>query len=471
MVCYKLSTGLSVERDKYMLQYHSTFLLFQDISEITPEKLFLGDLVEDGGKYFYSSANVFHVLEEAGTVRQGPSKTDERELPNRLTADRVYAYPCRSWPVSLQEWMVRKRKHGWPSPHLMMMAMSKGCFLVPVGHKLSDNSDLEWRLSPSLAERMLMFSLSETHIKCYVLLKHIVKYIVKPILGPSLTSFHCKTAVLTLAERTPWDMWIPDRLMECMDMCLGLIISWCRAGWCPNYLLPRENLFAGRMNTQKLADLMEILLTVYDSRWRIMLILGDWGLGEALELAFTGCPYLLSNNVEATVLSLVPGVKIECISNESYFEKALRRTEKAVESFVCHQWPVELAIQAQQILIDADDPDTETCFQKLVKAYQRLNDDKERLTDILVQDVLVAIMPIICLFIGCVISALPGRRENAFWWSMVYKEWTQQSFKQYRIMASLKLATVLLFRGVEFDGILQLGGRLLEKLDAIHMAF
>ena len=346
VVRYKLSTGLSVERDKYLLQYHSTFLLFQDISEITHEKLFLGDLVEDGGKYFYSSANVFHVLEEAGTVRQGPSKTDERELPNRLTADRVYAYPCRSWPVSLQEWMVRKRKHGWPSPHLMMTAMSKGCFLVPVGHKLSDNSDLEWRLSPSLAERMLMFSLSETHIKCYVLLKHIVKYIVKPILGPSLTSFHCKTAVLTLAERTPWDMWTPDRLMECMDMCLGLIISWCRAGWCPNYLLPRENLFAGRMNTQKLADLMEILLTVYYSRWRILLILDDWGLGEALELAFTGCPYLLSNNVDATASSLVPGVEIECMSNERYFEKALRRTEKAVESFVCHQWPVELAIQA-----------------------------------------------------------------------------------------------------------------------------
>ena len=406
-------------------------------------------------------------MEETGTVRQGPSKADEHEYPNRLTADRVYAYPCRSWPAAFQEWVVRKREYGWPNAYLMMMSMSKGYFLVPVGHKLSDSSDVEWRLSPSLAERMLMFSLTDTHIKCYVLLKHIVKYLVKPILGPSLTSFHCKTAVLTLAERTPWEMWTPERLMECMDMCLRQIISWCRAGWCPNYLLPKENLFAGRMNTRRLTNLMTILLTVYNSQWRIILAFHDWGLSEAIQVAFTGYPYLLSNDEEDAVPQSVPGVKLECKSIGSYFEKALKRTEKAVESFVCHQWSVELAINVQQILIDADDPDAESCFKKLVKAYQKLSEDKERLTEALVQDVLVSIMPVICLYIGCVISSLPGRRGNAFWWNRVYAEWIQPCFKQYKILGSLKLATILLSRGEEFDRIVKLAQRLIDKLDGM----
>ena len=443
------------------------FLLFQDISEITPEKLALGDLVEENGNYFYSSTNVFRVLEETGTVRQGPSKADEREYPGRLTADRVYSYPCRSWPIALCGWTIRKREYGWPNEFLIMMSMSKGCFLVPVGHKLSDSSDVEWRLSPSLAERMLIFSLNETHIKCYVLLKHIVKYFVKPILGPSLTSFHCKTAVLTLAERTPWEMWTPGRLMECMDMCLRQLISWCGAGWCPNYLLPQENLFAGRMNTRKLTDLMEILFSVYNSHWMVLLGIDDWGLGETLQLALTGSPYIVSNNEEETLPQFGPSVKIECSSNETLFENILDKTEKAVEVFISHQWSVELAINVLQILVDADDRNEDTCFRKLLKAWQKVSDDKERLNEPLVQDVFVSIMPVLCLYTGSVISSLPGRRGNKFWWSHVYAEWIQPCFKQYIELGTLKLATILLSRGEEFDRILNLAKRLLDKLDDV----
>ena len=409
---------------------------------------------------------MFRILEERGTIRQGPSKADEHKYPGRLTMDRVYAFPCLSWPMALRGWTERETKYDWPNYLLKHFSMSKGCFLVPVGHKLSYSSDIEWRISPSLAERILMFSLNETHIKCYVLLKHVVKYFIKPCISESLTSFHCKTAVLTLAERTPWEMWRPDRLLECMDLCLGQIILWCGMGWCPQYFLPEENLFAGRMNTNKLNALKEILLSVYNSKWVILKGNDDWGLGQMLQAANTGSPYVLSNNKEQ--LFHRSTLKIESTSNESLFHSILQVAEEDIEIFVRRQWPLELSINALQILIDADDQNEDSCFKNLLGVWQTMSSYKEKQQELIIQDVMTDIIPIICLYTGSVISSLPGRRGNAFWWDNVYAEWILPCFKQYRVLGSLKLATILLSRGAEFNKILNITGRLLTEIENVR---
>ena len=451
--------------------------MFQDISDITEEKLALGDLVEEDGKFFYSSTNVFRILEEKGTVRQGPSKADQEHVKGRLPSDRVYAYPCRSWPTALSAWAERKRKYDWPSPVLIYMAKSKGCFLVPVGHKRSSSSHIEWRLSPSLAERILMFSLSETHIKCYVLLKHIVSYVVKPAIGQSLNSFHCKTAVLTLAENTPWEIWKPDRLLECMDMCIGQLILWCDSGWCPQYMLPQENLFAGRISAIKLRALKELLLSVYNSKWKVLKSLGDWELGETLQLAVVGCPYVLSvdhdhdhdlQKVRKDNQLKTPSVTIEGTSNESLFQDIMKVTEKAIDKFVTLQWPVEVSKHTLQILIDADNENVETCFKNLVAVWQSMSADKERMGEAIIQDMTATVLPFVSLYTGSVISSLPGRRDNTFWWQNIYAEWIQPAFKECRVLTILKVATILLSRGVELNKIMNTAERLLSKLDTVQ---
>ncbi|XP_052237732.1 uncharacterized protein LOC127849050 [Dreissena polymorpha] len=103
----------------------------------------------------------------------------------------------------IQHWIDRCRGRPWPSVHLLEAARLAPCFLVPAGHPDSDYKLEEWRLSPNLIERMLMFSFNMTQIKCYILFKLIKKSLFAKIVGESLTSFHCKTIMFFTIERTP----------------------------------------------------------------------------------------------------------------------------------------------------------------------------------------------------------------------------------------------------------------------------
>ncbi|WAR08730.1 hypothetical protein MAR_018688, partial [Mya arenaria] len=76
------------------------------------------------------------------------------------------------------------------------------CNLVPVGHPESENAMLEWRISYNLTEREIMFGFNITHIQTYVVLKMLQRMYFKRILGNSLTSFHCKTALFHAVAST-----------------------------------------------------------------------------------------------------------------------------------------------------------------------------------------------------------------------------------------------------------------------------
>ena len=439
------------------------FLLFQDISAVTPEKLASGDLVEDDGKFFYSSLNVHRVIAEKGTVRQGPSKADATETPGRLTADRVYAFPCKTWPTQLLGWKERQKLYDWPAEEIKCVATLKGCFLVPVGHKLSYNSDIEWRLSPSLAERILMFSLNETQMKCYVLLKHVSKCFITPIIGKTLTSFQCKMAVLTCAELTPLDIWRPDRLLECMDICLGQLILWCGIGWCPQYILPQENVFAGRLNRNKLDVLGDTLLAVYNSRWLILRTRYDWGFGEALHHAITGQVKVLPS--KAAYFPYQSSHWLEYSSNDMIFQDISETTEMATVIFIKYQWAIEINTNILQMLLDADSSNVKTCLTNILSVQQKLGTDFDRYDVAIIKGTIMDIVPVMRLYTGCIVSSMPGQLSNKDWWSSVYSEWILPGFKENALHPSLKLATVLLHRGEKSMAILAKAYGLLNYLD------
>lgn len=100
----------------------------------------------------------------------GPADTRMYRI-GRYAADYVQAYKCRKWPYSALAWINRKRKYNWPSDNLIQKMVSFGFFVVPVGHQHSPEKDMEWRISLSLQERLLMQSLNPMQYKVYVLLK------------------------------------------------------------------------------------------------------------------------------------------------------------------------------------------------------------------------------------------------------------------------------------------------------------
>ena len=173
--------------------------------------------------------------------------------------DIVGAHRCRSWSNAALEWLNRKRKYGWPSQDLIENMKKLGFFVVKIGHPHSSERDLEWRISLSLQERLLMFSLNPTQFKCYILFKMVKKdYINKKLGVEAISSYHCKTCLFYMIENTPGDLWQPKNLLVCLQGCLKCLYIWVKSGICPNYFIPKENMFEWRLNAKLRRELEEI---------------------------------------------------------------------------------------------------------------------------------------------------------------------------------------------------------------------
>ncbi|XP_052776035.1 uncharacterized protein LOC128213953 [Mya arenaria] len=250
----------------------------------SPQHYLLQVIRPDSPEPVIHSSDVFHVVDSKGRVlhvntifgfftqlisirenklyySSGPSHSCFKMY------DIVFAYWCRSFPKECHAWFKRPRPGHWPTPEVLRDVRECGCFLVPDGYFDSYYRHVEWRISPSLIERTLMFSMKTVQLKCYVVLKILKSHVINPLLDNEgkLTSFHCKTALLFAAERLPAGMWRENRLMECIVYCLKLLLGWTKTGMCPHYIVAGVNLFHGKFTSRQLANLSKILSNIIDT--------------------------------------------------------------------------------------------------------------------------------------------------------------------------------------------------------------
>ena len=175
--------------------------------------------------------------------KEGPA-IHRDAVKNLLSADTVVALACTDWPECAQEWLSRKRIHGWPSKELIKKCNSMGFILVSACHPASDEKQFQWRISFSHQERLLVTQFNSVQLKCYILLKIIKKELIQQyIKEDTLTSYHLKTCMLYILENTPSELWVPENLVGCVIMCLRQIYLWIRDEKIPNYFIPEENMF------------------------------------------------------------------------------------------------------------------------------------------------------------------------------------------------------------------------------------
>ncbi|KAK3603273.1 hypothetical protein CHS0354_007604 [Potamilus streckersoni] len=167
---------------------------------------------------------------------------------NGVTMDMVAALQAYYWPDKASKWLSsRGRRYNWPTRQIINAIQQTGVFFVPVGHKLSSEQHLEWRLSFSYGEKLLMMKFNSTQYKCYVMLKYIKKMFINMNSREELlTSYHCKTCMFYVIENTPAYLWQPNNLLFCVELCLRQLLSWVECNHCPNYFIPEENMFLGR---------------------------------------------------------------------------------------------------------------------------------------------------------------------------------------------------------------------------------
>ncbi|XP_052775240.1 uncharacterized protein LOC128213513 [Mya arenaria] len=267
----------------------------------SPQHYLLQVIRPDSPEPFIHSSYVFHVVDSKGRVlfvntffgiiaqlisirdntlyySSGPSHSLLKMY------DFVYAYWCRSLPQECQAWFERPRPGHWPTPEMLRDVRECGCFLVPDGYFDSYYRHVEWRISPSLIERTLMFSMKTVQLKCYVVLKILKSHVINPLLynEGKLTSFHCKTALLFAAERLPPRMWRENRLMECIVYCLKLLLGWTKTGMCPHFIVAGVNLFHGKFTSRQLANLSKILSNIIDTHLIVLAYIQADDLGNRM---------------------------------------------------------------------------------------------------------------------------------------------------------------------------------------------
>jgi len=118
--------------------------------------------------------------------------------------DMVPHLKCKSWPEIAREWIFRKRCFGWPSQEMINEIVKQGCYIVPVGSKVNNGSENEWRLSFNLAEKYPVFTFNHIQLMIYGLLTIILKEIISQHedISELLCSYFLKTTLFWVIEET-----------------------------------------------------------------------------------------------------------------------------------------------------------------------------------------------------------------------------------------------------------------------------
>jgi tetratricopeptide (TPR) repeat protein len=202
----------------------------------------------------------------------------------------VLALPCKSLHQSASDWLERQGIGRWPTQDMKGYAASTRCFVVPTGSKVSACPELEWRISTTLAERCLMFNLNITQIRCYVLLKMILKSLLNPKGEINISSFMCKTVLLHCIENTESSIWKESNLSICLTYCLLELHSCVQNDHCSHFIIRENNLMAGQFTAEKGHELSKNISDFLQNDRQKLLTIDIDDLGHRLQVKLNMVP-------------------------------------------------------------------------------------------------------------------------------------------------------------------------------------
>ncbi|XP_062573383.1 uncharacterized protein LOC134235274 [Saccostrea cucullata] len=144
--------------------------------------------------------------------------------------DTALCFVCDFWPLPASKWI--DRCHSWPHSYIVDEILRNGCHFVAIGHKLGKHADKEWRISFSLAEQKLIYSMNHCQFLTYGLLKLFLKDFKKELTIEEklLCSYYMKTSVFWVIQQNMIAQWCPQNLLHCFWVCFKLILKWVYEG-------------------------------------------------------------------------------------------------------------------------------------------------------------------------------------------------------------------------------------------------
>ncbi|KAJ8322312.1 hypothetical protein KUTeg_000783 [Tegillarca granosa] len=170
-----------------------------------------------------------------------------------------------TWPVVAAEWIHRYRGNNWPSRDLITEIVRNGCLIVPIWNPEAQDSFMQWRISFSVAEKKLVYSMNHTEFLCYALLKLYLKHVVNSHhrVKKLLCSYFLKTCLFYCIEEEDIT-WNKNNFLDCFWTCFRRIIKWVRDEYCPNFFIKENNMFEGNICGDKGRLLFTYLSELYD---------------------------------------------------------------------------------------------------------------------------------------------------------------------------------------------------------------
>ncbi|XP_052699194.1 uncharacterized protein LOC128176720 [Crassostrea angulata] len=189
-----------------------------------------------------------------------------------LEYDHAHCFVSDFWPPSATSWI--DRCYSWPPPHVVNDIVRNGCHVVAIGHKLGNHEEIEWRISFSQAEYKLVYSMNHTQFLTYGLVKLFLKEIINN--GPRtedklLCSYHMKTAVFWAIQQNTLPHWCPQNFLVGFWICLKLLLKWVYEGICPNFFIPKNNMFLGKIYGHAQTSLFRRLYGLYEKGIALLL--------------------------------------------------------------------------------------------------------------------------------------------------------------------------------------------------------
>ncbi|VDI36227.1 Hypothetical predicted protein [Mytilus galloprovincialis] len=217
---------------------------------------------EFNGKHFLSNKlfkQSFLCSERNFDNIHGPCLTDSHGI-----VDKCFCLHCKTWISQASQWITRSC-NSWPSYNVKQSIIKHGVLFVPIGVRGSPKEDLEWRISFSVGEKMLISTFTHTQLLCYALLKIILKDVIATYSECSdlLCSYFMKTIIFWISEELPESVWKPENLIPCFMHCFSRLIYCVKYSACLHYFIPENNMFENKIEGRAREILLDRLYTPF----------------------------------------------------------------------------------------------------------------------------------------------------------------------------------------------------------------
>lgn len=292
------------------------------------------DCEEIGSQYFLSNSSFKQQFANSrfSTVH-GPCLTDEDGF-----LDVVHCLLSKSWITPAKQWITRSN-NAWPGYRVKQAIIKHGIIFVPVGVKGSSNEDLEWRISFSVGEKLLIYTFTHTQLLCYVLLKILLKDVIALDLDCNdvICSYFMKTVMFWVSEELSTSKWKAEKLISCFMTCFRRLIYCVKYSVCPHFFIPENNLFANKIKGHAQRLLLNKLNLFNSYGWQCIFFSDQ--ISSFNELAFNistmpSCLYI--HSIREILCSTIAIADILPFTDTLILEKGIHRIMSITNSKIKH---------------------------------------------------------------------------------------------------------------------------------------